>query len=152
MAPPATAPPTANPAGNTRILFTPYSVETTQGGSFAVTLSVENASDAATAPVQLRFDPKLLRLNDAVSGNFLAGDGKQPVFTKNIQNDSGTATIQISRAPGAPGVSGSGSLVTLTFQAIGRGSTAVEVPNLALRNSRGEAAAASSVLLPVNIK
>ena len=151
-APPATAPPTANPAGNTRILFTPYTVETTQGGSFTVTLSVENASDAALAPVQLRYDPKLLRLNDAVSGNFLASDGKQPVFTKNIQNDSGAATIQINRPPGAPGVSGSGSLVTLTFQAIGKGSTAVEVPNLALRNSRGEAAAASSVLLPVNIK
>ncbi len=152
-APPATAPPaTAPPATAARILFSPHAVETTQGGSFSVTLSVEDASDAAIAPIQLRYDPKLLRLNDAVSGNFLSSDGKQPVFTKNIQNDSGAATILINRPPGAAGVSGTGSLVTLTFQAIGKGSTAVEVPNLVIRNTQGQPAATSSLLLPVNIK
>jgi general secretion pathway protein D len=152
-APPATAPtPTGRPASNARILFTPHAVETTQGGSFTVTLSVENASDAAIAPIQLHYDPKLLRLNDAVSGDFLASDGKQPVFTKNIQNDSGAATILINRPPGAAGVSGTGSLVTLSFQAIGKGSTAVEVPNLVIRNTQGQAAATSSLLLPVTIK
>ncbi len=158
-APPATTPPaTAPPAGGQgaptagRALFNPRVIETSQGGSFTVTLSVENAADAAIAPIQLRYDPKLLRLNDAAPGDFLGRDGKQPVFTKNIQNDSGTATILINRPPGALGISGSGGLATLSFQAIGRGSTAVEVPNLVIRNPQGQPAASTSVLLPVSIK
>ena len=52
-----------------------------------------------------------------VRGDFLASDGQQPVFTKNIMNDTGTATIQLNRQPGTPGVNGGGVLVTLNFQA-----------------------------------
>ncbi len=152
-APPATAPPSASgPAAAGRVLFTPHVVETNQGASFTVTLSVENAANAETAPIQLRYDPKLLRLNDAAQGDFMARDGKQPVFTKNIQNDSGAATIMINRPPGSLGISGSGALVTLSFQAVGKGSTAVEVPNLVIRDPQGQPAATTSVLLPVTIK
>jgi general secretion pathway protein D len=153
-APPATAPPATGPGTPSagRVLFNPHAVEASQGGSFTVTLSVENAANAAIAPIQLRYDPKLLRLNDAASGDFLARDGKQPVFTKNIQNDAGTATILINRPPGALGISGSGTLLTLSFQAVGRGSTAVEVPNLVIRDPQGQPAVSTSVLLPVTIK
>ena len=155
-APPATAPPTTggpgNPASAIRAMFSPRAVETNQNGTFTVTLSVENAANTQTAPIQVHYDPKLLRLNDASPGDLLSRDGKQPIFTKNIQNDAGTASILINRPVGSLGISGSGNLVTLSFQAIGKGATTVEVQNLILRNPEGQPSAATSALLPVNIR
>ncbi len=154
-APPATAPPATGapetPAGAVRALFNPRAVETNQNTAFSVTLSVENAANAATAPIQIHYDPKFLRLNDATAGDLLARDGKQPVFTKNIQNDAGTANILINRPAGSLGISGSGNLVTLSFQAIGKGATTIEVQNLTLRDPQGQPSGGTSALLPVNI-
>ena len=82
---------------------------------------LENASDLFSAPVQIKFDPKVLRLNDVAKGTLLGSDGQQVIFTKNILNDTGTATVNLNRMPGTSGVSGSGTLVTLTFQVVGRG-------------------------------
>ena len=62
-------------------------------------VQIEGATDVASAPMQIRFDPKMLRLNDVVRGEFLSSDGQQPVFTKNIMNDAGVAppTRAVSR-------------------------------------------------------
>ena len=107
-------------------------------GQVAATLLLEGGTDVASAPITIQFDPKVLRLNDVVRGDFLASDGQQPVFTKNIMNDTGTATIQLSRQPGSPGVNGGGVLVTLNFQTVGRGMTVVSLPNFSVRNSKGQ--------------
>ena len=66
-------------------------------------------------------------------------------------NDMGLATIQCNRPPGAPGVSGPGGLLTLRFQALGRGATSV-TGNITVRNSRGLLIGSATPQLPVNIK
>jgi len=134
------------------VRFLPDRIDTNLPGTFTVALAVNNAADAVTAPVQIQFDPKLLRLNDIASGDFMAQGGLQPLFTKNIQNDSGTATIQLNRPPGAPGVSGTGVLMTLNFQAVARGDTSVTIPNLIMRNSQNQSANAGNASLPVRIQ
>ena len=48
-----------------------------------------------------------------IGGRFLAQG------TENIRNDTGEATITLARLPGSPGVTGTGGLITLTFQAVG---------------------------------
>jgi general secretion pathway protein D len=152
-APPATAPPaTTAPAGATRVAFTPLQAEANQGGTVMVTLSVEGATDLASAPMQIQFDPKVLTLTDAVPAGFLSNDGRQPVFTKNIMNESGTASIQLGRQPGSPGVNGAGPLLTLTFQAVGKGTSTITIPNLTLRNSQGAALTSASPQVGVTIK
>jgi len=113
---------------------------------------VENASDLASTPMQIRFDPKVLRLNDVVRGNLLASDGQQVAFSKNVLNDSGEATVNISRLPATGGVSGSGSIITLVFQAIGRGDTTVTVPQLTLRNSQSQPILTATPQLAVSVK
>jgi general secretion pathway protein D len=133
-------------------MFNPHAVETNQNGAFTVTLAVENAANAQTAPITVHYDPKFLRLNDATAGDLLSRDGKQPIFTKNIQNDAGNANILLNRPAGSLGISGSGNLVTLSFQAIGKGTTTVEVQNLVLRNPDGQPSSGTSALLPVNIR
>ena len=158
-APPATAPPaTAPPAppapapGAASIRFIPDRIDTTLPGTFSVAVAVNGAADAVSAPMQIQFDPKILRLNDITSGDFLAQGGVQPVFAKNIQNDAGAATVQLSRPPGSAGVSGSGVLITLNFQAVARGATTVTLSSASLRNSQNQAIGSGNPGLPVRIQ
>jgi general secretion pathway protein D len=149
-APPAGAPPVAPPGA--RVHFSPSQVDTSLSNSFSVTLSLDGGVDVAAVPLQVQFDPKILQLNDVVRGDFFSRDGQQPVFTKDYRNDSGTATIQLNRLPGTPGATGSGALVTLNFQTVGKGSTNVTIPNLSVRSSQGQVLATGSPQLAVNVK
>jgi len=166
LAPPATAPPApaAKPQGEAlsvppgtaanqpKVAFVPIKVSTELNKTITVSLMVDNAADLAAAPMQIRFDPKILRLNDIVRGNLLAGDGQQVAFSKNVMNDSGEASVDISRAANLGGVSGSGSIVTLVFQAIGRGDTIVAVPQLTLRNSQSQTILTAAPQLSVSVR
>ncbi len=143
-APPGTAPPSA--AGPAVLRFAPTPVQTTVGGNFNVSLMLDNGSDVAAAPVQVVFDPKVLKLNDVTPGDLMSK------LTKNIQNDAGAAAIQLSLPAGSSGANGSGTLLNLSFSAIGAGATQITAPNVTLRNSQGAAAATGSPQLTVNVK
>jgi general secretion pathway protein D len=154
-APPATAPPAAADSTQkpgARVHFSPSQVDASQSSSFMVALSLEGGVDVAAAPLQIQFDPKILQLNDVVRGDFLSSDGQQPVFTKDYRNEAGVATIQLNRLPGTPGANGSGVLITLNFQAVGKGATTVTIPNLSVRSSQGQVLASGSPQLAVNVK
>jgi hypothetical protein len=160
-APPATAPPIppakpegspATPESKARIMFVPAQASTEVNGTVTVSLMVENAADLASTPMQVRFDPKILRLNDVVRGNLLTSDGQQVAFSKNVLNDTGEATVNVSRFPTTGGVSGSGSLVTFVFQAVGRGDTIVTAPQLTLRNSQSQPILTAAPQLSVSVK
>jgi general secretion pathway protein D len=159
-APPATAPPDAAkpdtpappPAGNANVHFLPAQAQTAVQGTITIALVIENASDVATAPLQFQYDPKVVRLNDVGRGDFLSNDGQVPVFTKNIQNDNGTAMINLNRQPGTPGSSGSGVLVTMILQGMGKGVTNITIPNLSIRNSAGQVVATGSPSIAITVK
>ena len=155
-APPATAPPvpggTPATAGNMRVYFEPSQATASPSERITVSLLVEGGDDVASAPMQIQFDPKFLRLNDVSLGDYLSRGDQQPVFTKNILNDTGAAVIQLNRPPGSRGVGGSGTLVTLNFQAVARGATVVTVPHLAVRNTRGAVVSNSTPQLTVTVK
>jgi len=150
--PPAPGGPPAAPAPSANVTFMPAQVETIMGGPISVNVVIANATDLFSAPLQIRFDPKVLKLNDAVQGNLMSSDGQQVTFTKNILNDTGEADITLNRLPGAGGVTGSGILATLSFSTIGRGSTSVTAPAFSPTNSQGQPIANSSPLLTVNVK
>ena len=59
-------------------------------------------------------------------------------FLTQTLNDSGAADVSVSRGPNDGGVSGTGSLFAIVFQAVGRGNTNVAVSNLALGASTGQ--------------
>jgi general secretion pathway protein D len=143
-APPATAPPST--AGPAVLRFAPTPVQTTVGGNFTVSLMLDNGSDVVAAPIQLVFDPKVLKLNDVTAGDMMSK------LTKNIQNDAGAAAVQLSLPAGSPGANGSGTLLTLSFSAVGKGATQITAPNVTLRNSQGATAATGSPQLTVSVK
>jgi hypothetical protein len=134
------------------VKFVPAQATVQVNGTLTLSLMVENAGDLASTPMQIHFDPKILRLNDVVSGNLLASDGQQVAFSKNILNDTGEATINMSRPPTTGGVTGSGSIVTFVFQAVGRGDTVITVPSLTLRNSQSQPILAATPQIAVSVK
>ncbi len=133
--PPATAP----PASSARVSFAPTPAEGQLGSAIPVTLVVDNPSDLFTALLKLKFDAKVLRLNDVVVGPLLTADGKQILPpAKNILNDTGEASVTLSRAAGGGGVSNSGAMVTFIFQAAGKGTSTVSFSDFVLRDSKLE--------------
>ena len=140
------------PVGNAVVRFLPPQVEINAQGPTTVALIIENATDVSSAPLQVTFDSKVVKLNDAGRGDFFSSDGQIPVFTKNIQNDAGAAAVNLNRLPNTPGVSGSGMLTQLTFQAVAKGSTTVTVPNLTVRNAQGQVVFSGSPQLTINVK
>jgi general secretion pathway protein D len=161
-APPATAPPATAPAATvpaatlpaatTVLRFAPSPVQIGVGGTFSVSLMVDNASDVAGAPVQVVFDPKVVKLNDITQGDLLSQGGIAATFTKNIQNDAGGAAVQLNRPAGSAGANGNGTLLTLNFSALSAGTTQITAPNVTLRNSQGAPSATGSPQLTVNVK
>jgi len=152
-APPATGGGAPQAQGPARVHFQPSQVDTDLGSNITVSLVVDGGTDVASAPMIVTWDPKVLSLNSVNQGDLLARGGQQPVFNKNVQNDQGRASVQIGVMPNSPGVTApTGTLVTFTFQAVGRGATHVTIPELNVRNSQGGTVVAGSPQLTVNVK
>jgi hypothetical protein len=113
---------------------------------------VANTTDLFFAPVKIKYDPKLLKLNASTAGAFLSGDGQRVTFTENARNDAGEATVNLNRLPGAGGLSGSGALVSFTFTAIGKGSANVQVIESNFKNSQMQPIAAPGPQVQVEIR
>jgi len=148
--PPSPTPPA--PAAAPTVSFVPDHYETIMGQSFNVNLTMANATDLFSAPLQIKYDPKVLKLTDVVQGNLMSTDGQQATFTKNIQNDIGEADITLNRLPGTGGVTGSGMLVTLSFTTLARDTTSISVPAFSPSNSQGQPISNSSPLLTVTVR
>jgi len=156
-APPVTAPPIAGlPAGLTpgtglptppdaaRLSFAAPLAETQLRGTVTITLTAENIANLAGGTAQLRFDPAILRLNSVTAGDLAQRNAAPLEVVRNILNDSGQADLAFRRAPGEGGVSGSGGLFTIVFQAVGRGTTNVSVSTSALNSAAGAPIAVSA--------
>jgi general secretion pathway protein D len=148
---PAEPKPALAPGGAT-LVFAPASVQTKPGANFTVTLQANGTTDLYSASMRVKYDPKALKLVGVERGGLLAMDGQQPLFTRNIQSESGEASIHITRLPGAGGVSGAGALATFTFQAIAPGATEITFAELSARTSQQQPLAYAPPKLAVAIQ
>jgi hypothetical protein len=148
----APAPTPAAPAGPPRLTFVPPAVQATAGTPFTVTLQMDNAADLFTAPMRIKFDPKMLRLTGVRQGGLIAADGQRVNFSENTLNDIGEAVITLNRIPGSGGVSGSGALVQLTFQPIARGAAQIALSEITLRNTQLQPIAVPLPMLSINVQ
>jgi general secretion pathway protein D len=156
-APPATAPPATTPAAGGSpsgfaLSFSQPTIQASANKTFTVSIMANAASDLGAAPIDLNFDPKLLRLDDVAAGDLLKQGGASPLVTKNVQNEAGKAWIQVARQPGLAGANGNGAILTLTFTALAPGTAQVTTQNVTLRNSQGLPAGAGNPSVNVQIK
>jgi general secretion pathway protein D len=141
--PPATQPPanqTPAPAaapttGGPPVSFTVVPPDSTQavGSTFQVAVMLGNGRDVFSVPLQLQFNPALLQLVNVDAGSFLGKDGQAVSLVH--REDKGLVAISSIRPPNTAGVSGTGSLCTLTFKAIAAGDSSLSLVKVGALNS-----------------
>ena len=121
-------------AGNVTLTLTPPAVALAAGSTFKVPLMLSGGVDIASVPVQIQYDPSRLSLVTVESGDFLARDA-QAVALVHRDDGPGLITINASRPPGVNGVSGSGVVCVLSFQAKAAGENALTILRAGAVNS-----------------
>lgn len=120
--------------------------------SLTVRVNVENVKELFAAPMKLTFDNKVLRLIDIRRGPFMSGDGAQVTFDQTKVDSPGMAIVGLNRIAGSGGVSGSGTLVTLVFQAVGAGTTDVKFEELTLRDAKLQSITVTPPVARITVK
>ncbi len=150
---PETTPAAATPApGAAALTLRPSASEIPLSGTATVAVQVDNIGELFSAPMRIRYDPKVLKLVDVRSGTFLGGDGQRVSFSETRAEDVGAAIINMNRVPGAGGISGSGTLLTLTFQGIAKGASSIGFSELGLRDSRLESITVMPPAITLTVK
>ena len=124
----------ANGAAPMQLTFTPQQSVHKVGSTFQMQVNLAGGKDLFSVPMQLHYDPAVLNLVNVDSGPLLTRDSQTTALVHR-DDGNGNVTISTSRPPGAPGVTGSGGLLTLTFQAKAPGDATVQVVKSAARNS-----------------
>jgi general secretion pathway protein D len=137
-APPAIPPaPATTPAGDATghvniMLNSPGSV--VPGTTFQVPVVLTGGTDISSVPLQLQYNPAKISLVNVGDGDFLNRDG-QIVAMAHRDDGPGTITLNASRPPGAPGISGAGVVCVLTFQAKASGESNLSITRSGAMNS-----------------
>jgi len=105
------------PPGVASFGFDPPNVTQKAGSTFAVNIVLNGAQNAHSVPVQVSYNPKILQVVNVSNGTLLEQDGQAVALVHRDDDSTGTLQITATRPPGAPGVSGQGTVVTLTFMA-----------------------------------
>ncbi len=131
---PAPAPSQASPAGPPISLgVTPANSTQAVGSTFQVAVNLSNGVDVYSVPMQLQFDPNVLELVNVDAGDFLGHDGQAVSIVH--REDNGLTTISTSRPPGVQGISGQGTICTLTFKAKAAGDSTLSLVKVGARNA-----------------
>ena len=146
----ATPPVVTGPAP--RISFAPAQLEAQAGSSFTVSVRADGVTNLQSIESQIKFDPKVVKINSITAGDLLQQNGVTLTPSKNILNDTGDASATLARDPAKGGVNGAGSLLTVTFQAVGKGQTIIIMPKTVLHDSAGATVNAGSGPLTVTVK
>lgn len=112
---PVTQPATTPGPGGTSFLFDPSTISQTKGATFTVNVLISGAQNVYSVPLQLNYDPSKLQLVNVSNGGFLGQDGQAVALVHREDEATGTLQITATRPPNSGGVSGQGSVVTLTF-------------------------------------
>ena len=150
------APQAANPQpstpGGTAFTFDPSSVNVASGSTFAVNVLLSGAQNVYSVPLQLNYDAKRLELVNVSNGGFLSQDGQAVALVHRDDTSTGTVQITATRPPGSGGISGQGSIVTLTFMAKSPGQSAVAITKGGARDAAMQPITVAGAQASVNVQ
>jgi general secretion pathway protein D len=117
--------------------FDPATTKQAKGQTFTVNVQLSSQQQMHSFSVQLQYDPKLLQLANISNGGFLSSDGQAVAIVHRDDPVGGKLQITGTRPPGSGGVSGNGSVFTLTFVAKAPGETTIAPIGLFPRDEAG---------------
>jgi general secretion pathway protein D len=131
---------TPAPGGPASLRIDPNSLTQQQGSTFTLNVVLAHGQDVTSVPIQVTYDAKVLQFVSIVNGELLAKDGQPVALVHRDDPTAGKLQATAQRPAGSAGISGDGTVFTLTFVAKGKGSgtVAIDMPGGA-RNSQGQA-------------
>jgi general secretion pathway protein D len=130
----------ANGTQPVSLQLTPQQSTVKAGSTVQMTIQLSGGSDVFGVPLAVHYDSSRLSLVNVDlpnprTPNFLGQDG-QAITLVHRDDSKGNLDVALSRPPGVKGVSGSGTLCVLTFQAKSPGVASVAISEPVVRNSR----------------
>jgi general secretion pathway protein D len=146
----------ANPGAPVNLTLTPPQSTQKVGSTFKMVVDLSGGNDVFGVPLNLQYDASRLTLinvdsDDPQHANVLGKDG-QSVALVHRDDGKGNAAIAASRPPGTKGISGSGTLCVLTFQANAPGDASVAITRPVVRNSQQQPMQATGSQAVVHIQ
>jgi general secretion pathway protein D len=144
--------------GQVKLQLAPEISQQKVGSTFQVAVNLSGGMDVFSVPMQVQYDQTKLNLINVDLGdtpgkgvNFLGQDG-QAVALVHRDDGSGNVAISASRPPGTHGVTGTGTVCVLTFQAKSPGDAAVVITRPMARNSSQQSLPATGSRAIVQVK
>jgi general secretion pathway protein D len=147
----ATAAPALPAAANATFALNVPSAPVTSGASFQVPVVLNGGTDISSLAVQLHYDPTKLMLVSVAGGDLLTRDGQAapPIHS---DDGAGNLALGIARPPGTHGVTGSGVVCVLTFQAKAAGPSDLNITRASVVNSTQQQVAVQTAQANIVIK
>ena len=124
----------APPPATTSFGFDPPAITEPQGSTFAVNVMLRGVQNAYSVPFQVSYDPKTLQVVNVSNGTLLSQDGQAVALVHRDDDNTGTLQVTATRPPGANGVSGQGTVATLTFMAKAPGQSTLTISKGGMRD------------------
>jgi general secretion pathway protein D len=134
----AVAAPSPPVSSSVSLQIAPPQVPPKVGSTFQVSVNLAGGQDVFSVPMQLHYDNSKMALINVDSGTFLGHDG-QAIALVHRDDGVGNVVISASRPPGVSGVTGSGTVCVLTFQANAAGDAGMQVIRASAKNSAQQA-------------
>ena len=150
--PSANQPPSTAPLGPAAFSFDPANVSQAKGSTFAVNVLLSGAQNAYSVPLQISYDPKMLQVVNVSNGGFLSQDGQAVALVHRDDDTTGTLQITATRPPGANGISGQGTVLTLTLVAKAPGQSTLTIARGGVRDPGMQSAPAAGAAMNVTIQ
>jgi general secretion pathway protein D len=132
--------------------FDPASTTQKVGNTFPVSVTVTGAQNVYSVPLQVGYDPKVLQVVNVSNGNFLAQDGQAVAIVHRNDDTGGMLQITTTRPPGAGGVSGVGTVVTVTFMAKAAGQSVLVIGKGAVLDPGMQSTAVPGAMATVTVQ
>jgi general secretion pathway protein D len=151
---PTSQPPKAMnaPPGGAAFSFDPGSTTQATGATFAVNVLLAGAQNAYSVPLQITYDPRMLEVVNVSNGSFLSQDGQAVALVHRDDDTTGTLQITATRPPGAGGISGQGTVLTLTLMAKAAGQSSLTIARGGVRDPGMQSAPAAGAAMTVTIQ
>jgi len=146
LAPPSTPPQPAAasaPMGSAIVSFDPPTLDQPTGSTFTVNVNLAGGQNVFSVPLQIMYNPRVLQLLNVSNGTLLSQDGQTVALVNRDDSMAGILQVTASRPPGTNGISGDGSVFTLTFQARAPGQSKLSINRAALKNAAMQTTPAS---------
>jgi general secretion pathway protein D len=121
------------------------------GSNFAVPIQINEAQNVMSVPMQISYDPKMVSLINIGMGDLLSKDG-QAVAIVHRDDPPGKMYLNVSRPPSASGVTGSGTLCVLRFQAKQAGDAHITITKAAVQDANDKQVEAAGVEAKITIQ